>query len=74
MIVFVGATITDLSAKKYLIACLLFADAIVTFDPPLNGLDSLTFSLYDRYGNPEDSLRNIKYEFIIETVSKIRNY
>ena len=46
----------------------------VTFDPPLNGLDSLTFSLYDRYGNPEDSLRNIKYEFIIETVSKIRNY
>ena len=46
----------------------------VIFDPPLNGLDSLTFSLYDRYGNPEDSLRNIKYEFIIETVSKIRNY
>ena len=46
----------------------------VTFDPPLNGLDSLTFSLYDRYGNPVDSLRNIKYEFIIETVSKIRNY
>ena len=46
----------------------------VIFDPPLNGLDSLTFSLYDRYGNPEDSLRNIKYEFIVETVSKIRNY
>jgi len=46
----------------------------VTFDPPLNGLDSLTFSLYDRYGDPEDGLRNIKYEFIIETVSKIRNY
>ena len=46
----------------------------VIFDPPLNGLDSLTFSLYDRYGKPEDDLRNIKYEFIIETVSKIRNY
>lgn len=46
----------------------------VTFDPPLNGLDSLTFSLYDRYGDPADDLRNIKYEFIIETVSKIRNY
>lgn len=46
----------------------------VTFDPPLNGLDSLTFKLYDRYGNSADSLRNIKYEFIIETVSKIRNY
>lgn len=46
----------------------------VTFDPPLNGLDSLTFSLYDRYGKAADTLRNIKYEFIIETVSKIRNY
>ena len=46
----------------------------VTFDPPLNGLDSLTFSLYDRYGKVADTLRNIKYEFIIETVSKIRNY
>lgn len=46
----------------------------VTFDPPLNGLDSLTFRLYDRYGKAADGLRNIKYEFIIETVSKIRNY
>ena len=46
----------------------------VTFDPPLNGLDSLTFSLYDRYGKAADNLRNIKYEFIVETVSKIRNY
>ena len=32
---FVGDTITDLSAKKYLIFCLDFSSLMVTFAPPL---------------------------------------
>ncbi len=33
---FVGDTITDLSAKKYLIDCLELMSAILTFELPLN--------------------------------------
>ena len=46
----------------------------VNFDPPLNGLSNLTFNLYNRDGTAADTLRTIKYEFIIETVSKVRMY
>ena len=65
--------LNDFPNNNYLIQYNTYRDEVI-FDPPLNGLDSLSFRLYDRFGKAADNLRNIKYEFIIETVSKIRNY
>jgi hypothetical protein len=46
----------------------------VNFDPPLNAISNLTFNLYDTTGSLVGDSRIIKYEFIIETVSKVRMY
>jgi hypothetical protein len=47
LIDFVGATTTDLSAKKYLIFCFVFSSAMVTLEPPLKFKTGLSNSSTD---------------------------